>query len=103
MHAVIDDRNQQFRVTPGMRVRIPFLRDAQPGSILTFDKVCLVTGEQPQIGTPHVAGATVTAKVLGNVKGPKLIVAKYKRRKGYRCRTGARARFTEVQIESINS
>lgn len=103
MHAVIDDRNQQFRVTAGMRVQIPLRQDAEPGSTVTFDRVCLVTGDRPRIGAPYVAGVTVTARVLGNVKGRKLIVAKYRRRKGYRRRTGSRARFTIVQIESINS
>ena len=74
------------------------------GQSVTFDKVCLVTGDNARIGTPHVDGASVIAKVLRqDVKGPKLTIQKFKRRKNHRKRTGFRARFTEVQIESINA
>jgi large subunit ribosomal protein L21 len=102
MYAVIDDRNQQHRVSPGDRVKVAYRADAEPGAELTFDRVCLVGGDQPRIGTPYVDGASVTATVIGNGKGPKLIVQKFRRRKGYRRRTGSRSRFTEVQIEQVN-
>lgn len=101
MYAIVSDRNQQFRAVPGERVLIALHPDAEPGSKLTFDQVCLVGGDQPRIGTPFVAGAKVTANVLGTAKGPKLVVAKYRRRKNSRRRTGFRAQFTEIQIESV--
>lgn len=102
MYAVVDDRNQQFRAEPGKRVQIAHNDGLEPGSSVTFDKVCLVTGDKAQIGAPYCSGVTVTAKVIGMVKGPKLVVQKIRRRKNSRRRTGFRARFTEVQIESIN-
>jgi hypothetical protein len=58
---------------------------------MSFDKVCLVGGGRwgdPRIGTPHVAGASVTGKVLGEIAGPKLVIQKFKRRKNQRRRTG---------------
>ncbi len=104
MHAVLEDRNQQYRVAQGDRVLIALNSEVEVGSIVTFDKVCLVTGDAPKIGTPYVEGASVTAKILKNeVKGPKLVIGKFKRRKNYRRRTGFRARYTEVQIEAINA
>lgn len=104
MYAVVDDRNQQYRVKAGDRIQIHLRSDAEAGTTLTFDKVCVVGGDGAgRVGAPYVAGASVTAKVLRTIKGQKVRVAKYRRRKNSRRRTGFRAQYTEVQIESINS
>ena len=103
MYAVIEDRNQQYRVSPGDRIQIAHNAALEAGASVTFDKVCLVGGDVPQVGQPFVDGATVTGKVVGDVKGPKLIVAKFRRRKNSRSRVGFRAQYTEVQIEAVNA
>jgi large subunit ribosomal protein L21 len=65
--------------------------------------VLLVAGEgDPRIGTPLVSGATVSADVIGPVKGPKVVSVKYKRRKGYRKKIGHRQGYTAVKITGIN-
>lgn len=102
MYAVIEDRNQQFRVTPGDRVLLPLNDSLESGASVTFDKVCVVGGEQTRIGAPFVEGARVTAVVEGTVKGPKVTIQRFKRRKTYRSRVGFRARYTAVRIESID-
>ena len=105
MYAVIDDRNQQYRVTTGDRIRIHYRSDAEEGATLTFDKVCCVGGEGEsagRVGTPHLDGATVAAKVLRQVKGDKIYIGKFRRRKNSKKRVGFRAKYTEVQIEAIN-
>jgi len=103
MYAVVDDRNQQYRVQAGDRIQIHLRKGAAEGDVLTFDKVCLVGGEGVgKVGTPFVSGASVTAKVVRQIKGPKVVIGKYKRRKNSRRRTGFRAQFTVVQIEKIN-
>lgn len=104
MYAVVDDRNQQYRVQPGDRIQIHLRAGVAEGDTVTFDKVCLVGGEGAgKIGTPFVAGASVTGKVVRDLlKGPKVTIGKYKRRKNSRRRTGFRAKYTVVQIESIN-
>ena len=106
MFAVVEDRNQQYRVTSGDRVLIDLMSDVEPGQSLTFDKVCLLTGEADgsgvAIGAPYVAGATVTATVLRqDVKGPKLVIQKFRRRKNSRSKIGFRARYTEVRIDAL--
>jgi large subunit ribosomal protein L21 len=102
MYAVVDDRNQQYKVKSGDRIQIHLRQGAAEGDTVTFDKVCLVGGEgAAKIGTPFVSGASVTAKVVRQMKGPKVTIGKYKRRKNSRRRTGFRAQFTVVQIESI--
>lgn len=105
MYAVLEDRNQQYRVQSGDRILIALQRDLAPGEPLTFDRVCVLgagDGAEAQVGTPYVDGASVSAKVVRqDVKGPKLIVQKMRRRKNHRKRTGFRARYTEIEIESI--
>lgn len=105
MYAVLEDRNQQYRVTAGDRVLVDRM-DAEPGQSITFGRVCILTGDEPsgaKIGAPYVDGASVTAKVLRqDVKGPKLVIQKFRRRKNSRTKTGFRARYTEIQIEAIH-
>jgi large subunit ribosomal protein L21 len=102
MYAIIEDSGTQFKVTSGDRIRID--RQINEGEKnVTFDRVLLVAGEgSPKIGAPLLSGATVSAEVLGEVKGPKIDIQKYKRRKGYHRKIGHRQRYTEVRITGIN-
>ena len=105
MYAIIEDSGKQFKVTSGDRIRIDRAKteNAADASNITFDKVLLIAGEgSPKIGTPVVAGATVTAEVLGEVHGPKIDIQKYKRRKGYHKKIGHRQQYLEVRISGIN-
>jgi large subunit ribosomal protein L21 len=107
MIAVVQDRNRQYRVAPGDRVLIDHNGALAVGDSVTFDQVQVVAGDTsstsaPRVGTPFVKGVTVAAVVVRqDVKGPKLVIQKYKRRKNERRRTGFRARYTEVRIDSI--
>ena len=101
MYAIIEESGKQFKVTSGDRIRID--REGTDASNITVDRVLLVAGEgSPRIGTPLVAGATVTADVIGAVKGPKIDIQKYKRRKGYHKKIGHRQRYLRVKITGIN-
>ena len=105
MYAVLDDRNQQYRVAQGDKIKIHLRSDANEGDTLTFDKVCAVGGEGDnagKVGTPFVDGASVTAKVLGDTKGEKLVVFRFKRRKNVRVKNGHRQRYTNIEITAIN-
>jgi large subunit ribosomal protein L21 len=103
MYAIIEEGGRQFKVTSGDRIRID--REIADGEKqVTFESVLLVAGEgDPKIGVPMVGGATVTADVLGPVKGPKITIQKYKRRKGYSRKIGHRQHYTEVRITGINT
>jgi large subunit ribosomal protein L21 len=101
MYAIIDEGSKQFKVTAGDRIRID-RSVAENEKSVTFDRVLLIGGEgAPKIGAPAVAGATVTAEVLGPVKGPKIDIQKYKRRKGYHKKIGHRQQYLEVRITDI--
>jgi large subunit ribosomal protein L21 len=102
MYAIIEDGGRQHKVTSGDLLNI----DRQVGpddKTVTFDRVLLVGGEgDPRIGVPLVAGATVTADVIGPVKGPKVRTVKYKRRKGYHKTIGHRQKYVSVRVTAIN-
>ncbi|MCE2883742.1 MAG: 50S ribosomal protein L21 [Planctomycetaceae bacterium] len=104
MYAIIEDSGTQIKVQKGDVVDID-LRDAADGSTITFDRVLAVGdasgSSAAKIGVPYVAGATVTAKVLGEADGPKVLVGKYKRRKGFRKTIGHRQHYIRVEILSV--
>src|SRR5579884_3880646 len=102
-YAIIEDSGTQLKVEPGDRFEID-LRDLKDGqSTITFDKVPLVSGDAGcKIGQPTVAGATVTAKILGQIADDKVWVERFTRRKGFHRRVGHRQKYIAVQVESIN-
>src|SRR5450432_688671 len=102
MYAIIEDSGTQFKVTSGDRIKIDRKVNDDEKNV-TFDRVLLVAGEgSPKLGSPLIGGATVTAEVIGAIKGPKLDIQKYKRRKGYHRKIGHRQKYTEVKITGIN-
>jgi len=103
MYAVIETGGKQYRVSPGEEVKLEKL----PGDIgdpVSFDKVLLTSdGENVQIGKPYVDNAKVTGRLTVHGKERKIIVFKYKKRKGFRKKTGHRQQFTQVKIENIET
>ncbi|HHX27280.1 MAG TPA: 50S ribosomal protein L21 [Firmicutes bacterium] len=101
MYAIIETGGKQYRVKEGdiLRVeKLPF----EPGETLEFDSVLLVRdGDDVKIGSPMLSEAHVSAKVLAQGKGRKILVFKYKPKKNYRKRYGHRQPYTEIQIEKI--
>ncbi|WP_456379538.1 50S ribosomal protein L21, partial [Lutibacter sp.] len=101
MYAIVEIAGQQFKVAKDQKVYVHRLQENE-GSKVSFDKVLLVeNGGTVTIGAPAIEGAEVTAKILGHLKGDKVIVFKKKRRKGFRKKNGHRQFLTEIQIESI--
>ena len=103
MHAIIETGGKQYKVTEGDVLYIEKL-DAEAGSSITFDKVLAVLdGESAKFGAPTVDGASVTANVVKNGKGKKVLVFKYKPKKNYRRRQGHRQPYTKVEITKVNA
>ena len=107
MYAIIKTGGQQFKVAPGDTLSIDRLH-IEEGTDFNFDEVLLVSegegaDEVVTVGRPHVAGATVSANVVRHLKGEKIVVFKYKRRKNYRKKKGFRAYLTEVKITDITA
>ncbi|MGN0465370.1 MAG: 50S ribosomal protein L21 [Lachnospiraceae bacterium] len=102
MYAIIATGGKQYKVSEGDVIYVEKL-GVEAGAEYTFDQVLMVSGEEVKIGNPTVEGATVTASVVGDVKGKKVIVYKYKRKTGYHKKQGHRQAFTKVEIKKINA
>lgn len=100
-YAIFKTGGKQYRVSEGDKLDVELLT-AEAGDTHTFDEVlCVSTGAGVNVGSPVVAGAKVTAKVLAQVRAKKVIAFKYKRRKGFHKTKGHRRQMTRLQIESI--
>jgi large subunit ribosomal protein L21 len=102
MYAIIDIAGQQFKVKKEQKVFVHRL-DAEEGSNVSFNKVLLIDNEgEVAVGSPNVAGASISAKILNHCRADKVLVFKKNRRKGYQKLNGHRQDLTQIQIEEIN-
>ena len=105
MYAVLSSGGKQYRVEAGSELTLERLdgEPGVPGAAVTFDRVLLIgDGDDVTIGTPVVTGASVSATVIGEALGPKLVIFKFKQKVKYRRRTGHRQHMTRVRIDAIN-
>ena len=102
MYAIIATAGKQYTVAEGDIIRVEKL-GVEAGESVTFDLVLVVSGDDVKVGNPTVEGASVSATVVGEVKGKKVIVYKYKRKTGYHKKNGHRQAYTKVKIEKINA
>ena len=102
MYAIIIDGGRQYRVEPGQRLDIDLRNGIAAGDTLEFGQVLAIGGDEGlRLGSPSIDGAKVTAKVIGEKKGEKIYVEKFRRRKDYHRRTGHRQRYTRIEISEI--
>ena len=102
MYAIIATGGKQYKVSEGDIINVEKL-GVEAGETVTFDQVLAVSDKEMKVGNPVVAGATVTASVVENGRGKKVVVYKYKRKTGYHKKNGHRQAFTKVKIEKINA
>ena len=102
MYAIIETGGKQYRVSEGDVIKVEKLGVAE-GSF-TFDKVMALSNDAGfKAGAPYVDGATVSATVLGEGKGKKVIIYKYTAKKGFHKKKGHRQPYTMLKIDSINA
>lgn len=103
MFAVIRTGSKQYKVQEGDTIDVELL-DIESGKPAVFNDVLLLAqGDKVTVGKPTVSGASVTADVIGEVKGDKVIAFKYKRRQGYHRTVGHRQRYLRVKIGKITA
>ncbi|MGD8228366.1 MAG: 50S ribosomal protein L21 [Desulfobacteraceae bacterium] len=103
MYAVIESGGKQHRVSTGDEVMVEKLV-GEVGEVISFDKVLLTSdGETVKVGKPYLDDAKVVGRIARHDKHKKIVVFKYKRRKGYRRKKGHRQQFTLVKIENIEN
>jgi large subunit ribosomal protein L21 len=101
MYAIVNINGIQTKASPDAVLQVPRLA-GNPGDALTFDQVLMVAdGDTISLGRPFVKGASLTAEVVGHLRGPKIRVFKMKRRHDYRKRRGHRDELTTIRVTGI--
>ena len=101
MNALIKILGKQYKVKKGDKLRIPYI-DKKVGEKLTFDNIMYTDdGKNKKIGKPYIKDLQVEAKLLEQGKEDKIIVFKFKRRKGYQKRNGHKQKFSLIEISNF--
>ena len=105
MYAIIEDSGTQIKVKEGDVIKVSLRELGTEQATLTFDRVILVGDDKGEtagkIGQPYVAGASVTADILGHKRGEKVRILKFNRRKNYKRTKGHRQDHLEVKVTAI--
>ena len=102
MYAIIETGGKQYKVKEGDIITVEKL-GADAGTVYTFDRVLSVAdGETVSFGAPYVEGASVAASIMGDGKGKKIVVYKFRAKKNYHRKKGHRQPFTRLKIDSIS-
>jgi len=103
MYAVIKTGGKQYRVVAGEKIKVEQI-PADVGAEITLDQILMIgEGESVKVGTPTVAGAKITARVIAHGRHPKVKIFKMRRRKHYQKHQGHRQNYTELEIGSITA
>jgi len=103
MYAVIKTGGKQYRVASGDEIKFEKLQ-GEKGDAVTFEEVLLVSDDgEVRLGQPYLENSKVVGRITRQAKSKKVVVFKYKRRKGYRKKRGHRQHFTLVRIENIEA
>ncbi len=101
MYVVVETSGKQYKVSTGEIIDVDKL-PLEVGEKIELDRVLLVAdGEEVRVGQPTIEGAKVLATVTDHVKGPKIIVFKYRPRERYRLKKGHRQNYTRLMIDEI--
>mgnify|MGYP002634973768 CR=1 FL=1 len=102
MFAIVETSGKQYRVEPGGSIVVDRV-DAEVGATIKLERVLMVSGDNTQVGSPTIGGATVTVTVADHHMGDKTITFKYRRTRRYRRRVGYRHSHTTLEIVSIDA
>lgn len=103
MYAVLVTGGKQYKVSEGDVIYVEKLEAEVDATVELKDILAVSKEDGLVVGKPVVEGASISAKVLSQGKGKKIIVFKYKRKKDYRKKQGHRQPYTKLQIEKINA
>ncbi|MCK5155673.1 MAG: 50S ribosomal protein L21 [Spirochaetales bacterium] len=103
MYALVEIKGKQYKALEGAHLTVDKI-DIEDGEVLEFDSVLMISdGDKTSVGTPYVKGAKVTALVNEQIKGKKLTILKFKRRKGYRKKQGHRQNYSVLTVQNIKA
>jgi large subunit ribosomal protein L21 len=102
MYAIVKTGGKQYKVAVGDVVTVEKL-DAAPGASIALPAILLVDGADVTTDATALAAVSVTGEILGQVKGPKIKIHKYKNKTGYRKRIGHRQKLSQIKVTGIES
>ncbi|MGM0431335.1 MAG: 50S ribosomal protein L21 [Spirochaetota bacterium] len=103
MYALVEIKGKQYKAQEGALLTVDKI-DQEPGKELEFDSVLMVAdGDKTKVGSPYVKGAKVTATLDEQTKGKKVVVLKFKRRKGYKRKQGHRQQYSKLLVTQIKA
>lgn len=100
MYALVEILGKQYKAEKGSLLKVDKM-DKEAGDKVEFESVLMVSGDKVKVGAPYVKGAKVVVTVKDQVKDSKVVVFKFKRRKGYQRKQGHRQNYTFVQVDEI--
>ena len=101
MYALIEFAGKQFRVEEGSSIKVPYV-DGKVGSKVNFEKIIYMDdGKNKMVGTPIVAGAKIDGKIVSHVRERKVVVFKFKRRKGYQKKNTHRQEYSILKVGKV--
>ena len=103
MYAVIQTGGKQYKVAPGDVVKVEKLEAKKGDTVEIKDVFMIADGENVSVGKPTLSSAMVTAEVMGDVKGEKILIFKHRRRKAYRKTNGHRQNYTTLKVKDIKA
>ena len=102
MYAIIATGGKQYKVSPDTLLDVELLEGAEGETVRLATVLAVRTESHFQVGDPYLKGASVTAQVVDQFRGPKVVSFKYKRRKGYHRKVGHRQSLTRLKVLEIN-
>lgn len=103
MYAIIELKGKQYKVEKGQELYVDLL-DSEAGSSVKIDKVLLLNDDKSvQVGQPYVKGASIQVKIEKEVRGQKLVVFKFRRKKRYKKKKGHRQNYHKLTVEAITA
>ncbi|MDR3183617.1 MAG: 50S ribosomal protein L21 [Planctomycetaceae bacterium] len=101
-YAIVKDGSRQLKVKVEQRVQLDYRGETVPGALIELSDVLAISSDADiRVGQPTIAGAKIVTEVLSDVKGPKLTIAKFRRRKNSKRKTGHRQKYTLVKVKEI--
>jgi len=100
-YAIIESGGKQYKAVEGSTIEVDLLSSEAGEQVVLNSVLLLVDGENVAIGTPAVKGARVEATIVDHIKGPKLVIFKYRPKKRIRVKTGHRQLYTRLKVDSI--
>ncbi len=103
MYALVEILGKQYKAEEGQSLQVDLLNMEEGASFETDKVLAVVDGDEAKFGTPYVSGASIQATVGSEVKGDKIKVYKFHRRKGYRRTQGHRQQYSVITVNKINA